>query len=338
MTNPDERAEIIEEEAAAWVIRRGGADYGPMDQAQFDAWRTLTPENEAAFRRAESTWRQMAGLDAEKAAIGIGTASSNPRPPIDRAAQRRKSNRSTVARRLAAGIAMAASVLGFAYINVQYPVALLAADHMTGAGEYRTVTLSDGSTVSLNTRSAIDVDFGADARRLELLGGEAVFTVAPDKDRPFIVEFGSTRVRALGTRFIVKQQDGGASVIVLEHSVRVSSDPSDIGVATGDTVSDGQVIFAYPDGTRSAVSRTDLSAATAWRRGALLFDRQPVGQVIRELNRHRGGYTVIANEDLSNKELSGMFRLDRLDDAIERIAREIGATHSEIVPGISVLR
>ena len=100
------------------------------------------------------------------------------------------------------------------------------ADYHTAVGEQRMVTLEDGSTIQLNTDTAVNVTFSDDNRDIRLLQGEAAFTVARDPDRPFTVRSDSLYAHALGTIFSVRLQENRNSVTVLEHAVQVETSES----------------------------------------------------------------------------------------------------------------
>src|SRR4029077_9414852 len=87
--------------------------------------------------------------------------------------------------------------------------------YSTDIGERRSITLADGSTVDLNARSQLRVEFSKSERRVELLDGQALFQVAKDKQRPFIVHSGDATVRAVGTQFDVYRKDSGTTITVL---------------------------------------------------------------------------------------------------------------------------
>src|SRR5690606_7134707 len=96
------------------------------------------------------------------------------------------------------------------------------ADEATGIGERRVVALADGSSITLDSATSVDVKYAANERRIVLRDGQIFVTVAPDTARPFIVEARQGTVRALGTAFNVRAYDGGARVAVTEHAVRVA--------------------------------------------------------------------------------------------------------------------
>jgi transmembrane sensor len=188
--------------------------------------------------------------------------------------------------------------------------------YATGIGEQRIVNLSDGSTIELNAESRVLVGLGDAERVVDLLEGQALFHVAKDLQRPFIVRSDTTRVRAVGTQFDVNRQATDTVVTVLEgrvavaraleggtdarHYARAPSEASPLYASAGE-----QVIL-----TAQAVSKPahpDVAAATAWRERKLVFSSSPLPQVVGEYNRYHEKRLVIADPTLSDFRISGVF-------------------------------
>ncbi|MCO3280055.1 DUF4880 domain-containing protein [Pseudomonas aeruginosa] len=162
------------------------------------------------------------------------------------------------------------------------------ADHSTGKGEVRILRLVDGSEVELDAQSAIDVAYDSRERRVRLLEGSAIFRAAPRAERetrPFVVESAGGSTRALGTRFLVSRNDDGS--------------------------------VEAPLGGR-------LDDLTSWRRGLLVFDEQPLGEVVARLNRYRPGHLLVAPGALAQRRVSGVFRVADLEASLQSISDELG--------------
>jgi transmembrane sensor len=195
----------------------------------------------------------------------------------------------------------------------------LEADVRTGFGEVQDVQLSDGSVVHLNGNSALTLRLDERHRELVLLEGEAWFEVQPDAARPFRVKAGSGAVTALGTAFNIRLRGGRTEVSVTEHRVAVDlmEHPAD-GPPRTILEQNQQVRFDANTGF-GAVERIDGAHATAWRRGLLVFQDRPLGEVIAELNRYRSGYLLLG-AGLDQRRVNGVFRTDRslaVADALE---------------------
>lgn len=316
-TDPIPRA--IAQEAAAWVVRRDGGLLSPADAARFERWQR-DPRHRAALERLESLW---GGLDAPVAA---------PLPPLRKAGRvpaRAHAPRPKARSRKIAGAAIAASlalVMGGHFGDWGLR---LRADHSTGAGERRTVELADGSTVTLDSRSAVSVDFEPGARKVRLLAGAALFQVAPDAARPFSVLAEGGSVTALGTAFAVREGDGLAHVTVTEHSVRVRG--------RGGAVVVGEGQRADFSGTRLQGPVPADKGATAWARGRLVVADRPLGEVVAEIARYRRGFITVSGPAAALR-VSGVYDLDRPVAAIDSIEKSLGLSSFRLGDRLIVLR
>jgi transmembrane sensor len=210
-----------------------------------------------------------------------------------------------------------------------------AADYRTGIGEQRTVRLADGSMVLMNTDSAIDVSWTDRQRTIRVIQGEALFTVSPDRQRPFIVHSGRLRATALGTAFIVRRGQIAVTLTVTEHAVAVSDESSPTTTAL--TLQEGeQVSFSAETGLGSA-QPVNLQAITAWQRGKLIVESQPLGIVVEELNRYRRGRIVILNPSLKRLKVTGVFDLAQPDSAVQLIRRTLPVSLTQITPLLILL-
>jgi transmembrane sensor len=208
----------------------------------------------------------------------------------------------------------------------------LQADAYTATGETRTVALDDGSSVILNTASAIAVDYSRSVRRVRLLRGEAVFTVAKDASRPFLVDADGGEARALGTAFAVRRNDGGATVTVIESRVGVSYPR---GISPGVELSPGEAV-RYSTAGLGRVRAVDADTETAWRRGKLIFVDRPLGSVVAELNRYHSGRIQITDDSIGGHLVSGVFDTGDSVRALDAIESSLGL-HSTRVTNYLIL-
>ena len=306
--------------------------------AEAAAWGAQSPDHDAAFQDALATWERALLLGAKDLANDDA-----PRPSSDEmrtegfdiviagGAMRRPPLR----RGLAAALALFLLVGAFVY--AYDPLVALRADHATATGEVERIRLSDGSEIVLNTRSAVQVGFRDDMRIIALLKGEAMFSVAPDANRPFTVRTDNIEVRALGTRFVVREQGGGAKVTALEHRVEVAVAAKDGPAPEKVVLTPVQSVRISDVGTVSAVTQENPTHVAAWSRGRLVFRKRPLGDVLDEIDRYTGGRTIVMNDALGRQSVSGVFFLDQLDAARRRIADELQAEHLQVMPGVIVL-
>jgi len=179
--------------------------------------------------------------------------------------------------------------------------------YATRIGETRLVALSDGSVVTLNTNSRIVVHFAKAVRRIQLERGEALFNVAKNKQRPFVVTAGDTQVRAVGTAFTVRLlQKQPIQILVQEGVVEVtrkgSSDVTPVR-AVADTrtvVASGAPIANHP------VTYTQVSRDLAWQYGQIAFDNQTLEEAAREFARY-SKVKIIVDPAVANRTITGLF-------------------------------
>lgn len=297
----DERDSILDQ-AAEWYMRRDAGGFSAADELRLESWLAADRRHRDAFDEIAQTWSLMGNVD--RAAIDEGRARSagNTARPSAWSGQM-----------LAAAAMAAAIVLGIGYL-FDIPVRLRA-DAYTAAGETRLLKLDDGSTIMLDAVSAVAVDYTQQARRVRLLRGEAVFTVAPEADRPFLVEAQNGESRALGTAFAVRDDGAGATVTVLESKVSVAlpAQQAEVRLMPGQQVS-------YTSLGLGPVEQVDADIETAWRRGKLIFVDKPLGSVIDTLNRYHQGRIQITDGTIRSRPVSGVFEIGdplRVLDALE---------------------
>ena len=187
-------------------------------------------------------------------------------------------------------------------------------DYHTAPGKQLIVALDDGSRLTLNTDTALTVDFSDKQRHIELLRGEAYFQVSPDKNRPFIVSNGAAKARAVGTAFSVKKTDDDMRVIVSEGTVEVSA-----GKADAPALVHVNQQVDYQQGRVGPVMSSDILETLAWQRGQLIFKQQPLSRVIKEVNRYRSGQIMLINPKLKERIVSGVFDIADPDAVVDGI-------------------
>ncbi len=196
------------------------------------------------------------------------------------------------------------------------------ADYVTGEGQKSIVDLPDGTRVTLDVDSAVDVAFAKGRRDVRLLNGRAFFDVAHDRAHPFAVQADGRVVTALGTQFDVRLTPGAVRVVLAEGAVSVASAP---GGAAAPTVrlAPGQA-FAAPTGAVGKVSAADLDEALAWRRGVVEFRDQPLSEAVGLLNRYTRAQIVIKDPKVAALRITGVFKTGD----IERFGRAV----SQVLP------
>jgi transmembrane sensor len=196
--------------------------------------------------------------------------------------------------------------------------------YTTQIGERLSITLGDGSTVELNARSKVRIRFSEVERSVELINGQALFEVAKDKARPFMVRSGEAVVRAVGTEFDVYRKRDATTVTVIEGRVAVlmpgapNSSALDTDRANVDTsasrqmrrpavfVAAGEQVVVTNRVVR-APQRADVAVATAWTQRRLVFEGSALSDVIEDFNRYNTRQLVIEDPQLNDFHVSGVY-------------------------------
>ena len=295
MTEKDEANR--RETAALWYTELQDPDVSPDTWDAFLEWENDLA-NARAYREIEST-------------IGVLDRTSL-KSPKDKSPGR---DRNPVILALAA--AAAALIIGAAALTLQSPEPEPAPlTYATAIGEQKTVTLEDGSILTLNTNTKLSVQYSKAERLVRLTQGEALFEVE-QSDRPFLVEAGGTVTRALGTEFDVHAERHTVSVTLIKGSVRVTtSDPGpgagQAGAMPAKTLQEGIVLkpgdrLEMKPGADPILSTIDPAQAGKWREGLLQFDNVTLAEAIAEMNRYSTTKLRIDDTDLAAERISGTF-------------------------------
>ncbi len=297
--------DAVEQDAARWVVRRNGAAPDALPDARFAKWYDADARHAQCYDNVAALWRQMNQVDGEALRQGLG-----------RDLQRRK-RRGKIAAAVSCSLAFCGLFLWHSGAWWRWQ-----ADAATAAGEIREVVLADGSRVLLDAESAIRSDMTPGERRITLLRGRALFTVARDPQRPFVVSTPEARATALGTRYEVSRlQPNATDVSVLESQVRV-----ECAVCAPGT--EAQVLspdqHAGVKATGITVTSGDANAAAAWAERKLLLRDVPLADAVAQLNRYTGMTTWV--EDAAGKRrISSVVAVDN-PDALAALAAAAGVT------------
>lgn len=201
------------------------------------------------------------------------------------------------------------------------------ADHSTGKGEVRILRLVDGSEVELDAQSAIDVAYDSRERRVRLLEGSAIFRAAPARGGRHGPSWWKAPAAALA-RWVLGSWSAAtttaASRSVLEHRVAVALAHPRTGTVGRRELGEGESLRYSAEGGVEAPLGGRLDDLTSWRRGLLVFDEQPLGEVVARLNRYRPGHLLVAPGALAQRRVSGVFRVADLEASLQSISDELG--------------
>jgi transmembrane sensor len=294
------------EQAAEWLTLLMSGDATGYDRQCWQQWRAANPEHERAWAHIEAVINRLKALDPKAAYQVLSPGAAAAQLPTSKSPRRRK----VAGMLLWAGSAGAAGLLGSRTGTWQQ----LAAEHRTRTGEQRTVSLEDGTRVTLNTGSALSVRFDSDVRLLRLLAGEVLIVTAhaatgaaAADPRPLIVETDAGRIRALGTRFTVRRREKDTGVAVLENAVAIL--PAE-GTGEPWLARAGQRISFTRSTIFPAVSAGEQDAA--WSRGQIVADNVRLADFLTDLGRYRSGI-IRCDPAVADLRFSGVFPLNDTD-------------------------
>jgi transmembrane sensor len=325
MTPRDQLEADEQAQARAWLVR---VRSGKMTQDDVHAFRQWCADHPEMARKLRHTWTALrtAAVDIAQEKTQSGHALN------DRARAMRTGRRAFV------GFAVAA---GASWLALRPPLHLwpaigeMGADYRTRTGEGRQLTLSNRVTVTMNTRTRIDMLGDQTARHgIDLLAGEADIVASlpvmgGGAFRPIEVIAGRGRLRAEVARFDVRHDDGQVCVTCVSGALTLEHPQRRLVLSSAQQVS-------YDDRGVGAVSQVNPMVVTAWRRGLLVFDDMPVAQVVDEINRYRPGQVILRNAQLGRHRVQAQIPIARLDDVIELFGKLYGA-HITKLPGDIVL-
>ena len=306
----------VTETAAYWWVRHDAGTMTAQEHRAFEAWCAASQSHREAYARAQRMW---SGFEQEAdstelrslrtAALGI------PR-------QARRWPR-LVAAMLLCGVVTGLTIKLFSPgepLSGGRTAAAIPLDgekHTTAGNERSTITLSDGSIVTLNRDTALDVAFTPSERKVRITHGQAFFEVAKNPNRPFVVAVADRTVTALGTQFDVRLDPDRIEIILVEGKVAVDhTDPSllerlSIRKSRLELRPGEKLVAAL--GEPVAITAIDARSNTSWRQGWVTFENESVVDVVAELNRYSDRQLVVPDDSVRNMRLSGVFRVGQPD-------------------------
>ena len=335
-TRSDEAA--VHEAAAGWFMALRAGEITADDPA-YRAWIDADSTHAEAMIAVQDIW---GALDEHAGAPEMMAARRDALSRSTRAAAARwrlgdSGNRGPLwAAAAAALVLVVAAPLWFAAqtgsddAGVETAAPLLAFE--TDIAETRVVTLADNSRVSLDAATRLTVDYSADARWIELVRGQAHFDVATDPTRPFTVRAGDQTVVATGTAFNVEIVEGDVVVTLIEGEVVVTAAsteatpsatpaaPTELEPEAARVLRPGQQLIASGETQQAEVfSDTNLHKTTAWRRGDVMFEDDPLSIAVARMNRYSRIELRVVGEELDVLRVSGVFDAGDTDAFVEAI-------------------
>jgi len=288
----------------------------PEEEARLDAWLAEDPRRAGAFGKARAV-----ALYSERArALG---------PQFDAKAFSEHAV-SPSRRHLLWGTAAAAGIGGA--LLAGYSLSAAGEVYATRRGEMRVVPLADGSVVNLNTDSRMKVRYTATRRTIHLDRGEALFDVARDMARPFVVFAGDTEVKAVGTSFSVQRlADAPVQVLVREGVVEVDRGQGGFVRLNANMRAVAPLMdkAGMPLIRTAAVAPVEVERAVAWREGRIAFEGETLGQAVKDFQRYSDTRIVIDDPSIAREEVTGLFEANDPVGFAQAVATSFG-WHAEV--------
>jgi transmembrane sensor len=325
--------ERINAEAARWVVRLSDAPPSATDQSQFDAWMAQGGEHELAYMRARMAWQRLDLMSAlpipdsllEDDAAEPALASHITHPLKRQPGQVHMKRFIPIA---ASFIAISATLT--LTIAVATPHA-----YATTLGEQKTIRLSDGTTIDLNTDTRIVVSYGLRTRTVKLEHGEAMFHIAGAK-RPFIVRTTTAHLNAQSAELCVRST-GDATQVIVSHGQATATDTRADAKPVSLT-SDTQAIVNGQSPRVTHLSVIDMERVMAWRKGVIALNGETLSQAASEFNRYNRKKIVVSGTAARNIRVGGLFRSTDVDRFVLGVVSTFPVTASEDDDGDIVLK
>jgi transmembrane sensor len=309
----DGGADGVEDQAIAWLVRLSADDAGAGDWRAHEAWLAADPAHPAAFDRIEALWFEL-GEQAETLKQGLDAADAGgvviplrPRP--------RPEPRRPVRAYWAAAAALALMVGGG---GLYAALKASPATYQTAPGQIRRIDLADGSRIDLNGASRLAVRFDRSARRVTMADAEALFDVAKDPARPFLITAGRERIRVVGTAFDVASHAGQVTVTVRRGVVEVGRAGADGALGEVSRVPAGFQLIRRDGEAAALIRAVDPNDAAAWRERRLVYHGQTLASVADDLGR-AFARPIAVRGPARALPFSGVLVLDDEDAVVRRL-------------------
>jgi transmembrane sensor len=320
MGSSDNTTDCINIEATEWALRREQGELPREMAAAFAAWCAADSRHLNAYRKAAEA---LVGLSV----MGKLPEFSHLLEPLTWG--ERWSN-ALSGWRASGWTKLAGAVVAGMVIAVGVFVAMESkpSTYETAVGQVRTVTLDDGTVVTLGADSGVKVAFSHDQRHVSLVRGDAFFSVARDTTRPFVVAAGATLVRVVGTKFDVHRGAQEVKVVVVEGTVEVSNpeDPLPRQVVSAaaqgskvETIRAGEQIVATRTGSLERASVTTPEQTAAWRAGRLDYNGVSLREVVADANRYYSPGVTLESDELGDLQVTTSFRTTQIEQMVDTL-------------------
>ena len=316
--------------ASDWIFRLHEENIGEPEIAQWIAWCEGDAANLAAFETMEAVWKDLGELPEPVRTRLMALASNRPR-----------GGEAHWYRRWA--IAASVAVMGIAIWTIAWLFQGGEPDGVTrtlqaGPALNQEATLPDGSLVALGAKSSLHLEYTGNERRLRMRDGQAFFNVKPDKEKPFVVVAGPVEVRAIGTAFDVRKNEGRVVVSVTEGKVEVTSPTGGVDSRGHIQVAEGYQLVWDDGGKEVKLAAADGASATGWRAGRLEYFGEPLWAVVANVNRYSSRAIRIEGLEIGELQFTGTVFTGATDDWVQMLPQAFPVVCHRAADGSFVIR
>jgi len=325
--DPISEADILDQ-ATQWIVELNSGELSSARTEMLHEWLRESPLHEAKLLEASDVWDEAANLVAE----------TRVAPTVSKASWVFSPNMAIAALLV---IALTGALLSGVMNFGESEQEIVNVMHGTRIGEFRTITLSDSSQVTLNTNSKISVAFDVQSkiRRIHLLRGEAYFDVAKDASRPFIVDVSKREVRAIGTAFNVKFDNSYIEVLVKEGIVEFTDIPELASKKSmPERLTAGQVLEIENGAKeRSLLIPERVEMRLSWQTGRVVFEGDKLKDVISEVSRYTNTRFLFSDSRTESISVGGSFRIGNVEELLDSIKEGFDVNIEKRNDGVVVL-
>jgi transmembrane sensor len=303
----------MNDQAAHWVARLRSDAVTEEDRQQFALWLAANPAHKRSMDSMLELWEDLAVVRVL---------------PLPVHSPQRYSRRW-----FGAGIALAASVMLALVISPKLGFDGNQQNFRTRLGQQLAIELVDGSHITLNTNSRVEVNFQAERREIKLIRGEAFFEVAKDPDRPFVVAAGNAEVRALGTAFNIYLLGEQSTITVTEGVVRVTELNAPASRAADVALLSVNQSIAGKRGGLASPQTSNSEITLAWRDGKIVAHQMKLATLVRELSRYHSTQILIPDPEVAQMTVSGVFELSDPDTTLRAIEHSLAVRSISLEDG-----
>ena len=291
-------SDSLQAQAVDWLLRIRSENCTETERCSFNTWLEESASHRQAYESVQAQWEWMEPFKAMRFPARDAALRYRGRP-----------YRSLFTYSAAASLLLALGLTAFSpngWIGIPHT-------YVAEKGDHQTIILADGSSVELNTESEVRVHLNRWRRNVEMIKGEAFFTVIHDAERPFEVHAGNGRIRDIGTVFEVYIKPEQVIVAVQEGIVEVQASGKRELIA-------GQQLAFNGSGEFQTLQGQDVAGLTAWRQGNLVFRDRRLDDVLTEVGRYHNTRIRLQNETLAKLRVSGSFHTAELGGTLNAIA------------------